>query len=161
MASSNGKHKVESKVTPIGEWRAAVEGTEMPLVSGYVARIRAVNTDTFLKCGYIPNELMHVVEEVIQGRVDESKAVTSEEYLEKHQPIFDAFVKTCFVWPRVVDVITDADNEITPDMVSDVDKRDLFSYLGRPARELVMFHPFPPEPVEPVAVEQDTEPVTE
>src|SRR5690606_11118081 len=109
--------------------------------SGNVARIRPENTDTFIKAGHIPNSLIPVVEDLFINGSSAPQRKTVDDYLAQDVAILNAFIKTCFVEPRVVDEVTDPDREITPADVSDADKNDLMSYLGRPASELARFHP--------------------
>lgn len=152
----------QSTVTPPSEWRRqSQEGVLIRLISGNVARIRPVNTDTFLKAGHIPNSLIPVVEDLFINGSSAPQRKTVDDYLAQDVAILDAFIKTCFVEPRVVDEVTDPDREITPADVSDADKNDLMSYLGRPASELARFHPLEAEPVDRLDGESEQPPVAE
>lgn len=133
----------EPAVTSAFEWRSPYEqGVKIRLVSGNIARIRPVNLDTFIQSGYIPNNLLPLIEEMfINTQTDTSKKITLDEYLDEHLVILNAFCKTCFVEPEVVDEITDPQRQITPAQISNDDKQDLIAFLGRPARVLAEFHP--------------------
>jgi hypothetical protein len=144
----------------IAEWRKAhLEGVELQLPSELVVRVRPVNVATFLRAGRIPDQLTPVIGKLLGGI--ENVAVTSIEDMLAQMDLLDAFAETCIVTPRVVRGPECGEDEITLDMLSDVDKQFLFGFIGRPASELARFRPEPKDSVDDLVGEPGRAQVTE
>lgn len=139
----------QTGVTSAAEWRKPrEEGVEFHFPSGQRAKVRPVNTDTFIKLGRIPDILSPIVSKAISGELDMNNLTLQE--LADLTEIYNIFCKTCFVYPRVVDEVQDPENEITPDDIPDFDKVTIFQFMGAPARTLESFRPFEEKPVDSV-----------
>lgn len=147
----NAVTKVNSQgLTSVREWhQARVNGVPFHFPSGRVSLVRPVSLKGFLKAQQIPDMLTSVVSQFINGSAS-LETIPVTEYT-KSLEIIDSFIMDAFVWPKVVetpDEISDPDNEIAVEDISDVDKQTLFQFLGAPASALESFRP---EPIKPVA----------
>jgi hypothetical protein len=122
------------------------DGKEILLPSGLSVRLRPVSVSTFIHAGMIPDQLTPLVARIVSGQ---RVMLTPEEQLSQLD-ILDAFVKTCIVWPRIVDTPTDLDNEISTAMLDEDDKAFIFNFLGMPASTLASFRREEEEPVDGV-----------
>lgn|SRR5512138_312973 len=133
--------------TPASQWvQEAEEGVLIRLRSGNLARVRPVNLDAFIEGGYIPDNLTPVIDELINGR-ETGKRATREDF-NNNQQMLDAFCKACFMEPKVADVADPANGVISVKHISDIDKQDLFSFMGASAEDLKRFHPLEENPVD-------------
>lgn len=141
-----------TELTPVQAWRKPrEEGIEFHFPSGNIARVRPVNTDTFLALGEVPDMLTGLVAKLIGGHAS-LETMKASEYA-KSLRVLNIFVRTSFVWPRVVETpadITDPENEIALEDICDEDKQTLFVFLGRPAQALESFRPIENQLVERV-----------
>ena len=145
--TKNGQQKFA--VTPASEWsKARKEGVLVQFPeSGMIAKVRPVNTDTFIRIGKVPDALTMTVSTLTSGTSDNTK-LTGDDYL-KLLDMYNGFVETCFVEPKVVGVgIEPKEGEISVDDVSDSDKQFLFQFMGRPASLLESFRPGQEQPVD-------------
>lgn len=152
-----------SELTPVQAWRKPrEEGVVFHFPSGNVARVRPVNTDTFLALGEVPDMLTGLVAKLIGGHASLETMKASEYSKSLH--VLNIFVRTSFVWPRVVEKpedIKDPVNEIALADICDEDKQTLFVFLGRPAQALESFRPITNESLERVVSSEGDESDTE
>lgn len=117
------------------------EGVVFHFPSGNKAIVRPVNMDSFILYGGIPDSLTPLVVKMINNEPMDKDQLTREEFLAACE-LQDVFCMTCFIAPRVVKEVKNADEEITPAMISDMDKAALFGLMGAPASALADFRPF-------------------
>ncbi len=130
--------------TKASEWK---RGYLIQFPSGRSAFIRPI-TVSMLVTVDLPNELMKIVEEWINGpRSGES--ISAEEVVEKAggnmgaakagRQWYLAFAYASMVSPRMVDEPKDDEDQIGPLDMDDDDLKFLYEFLGRPAAELARF----------------------
>jgi hypothetical protein len=94
--------------TPADQWQGAiqVEGTDLPLPSGNVARVRQIAPAAFLASGMIPNPLLSIIRKSIQEKSGMSpkamKAITEDNsLLVSALELFDRVLAHVMVQPQV------------------------------------------------------------
>ena len=143
--SRNGN--APEQITPAAEWRRPrQEGVIFHFPSGMKAKVRPVNTDTFIRVGNVPDLLTALVGSITDSGTGENLTRMAAQEADKQMQIFNAFCVTCFVEPRCVYGDPNED-EISVDDISDEDKQQLFTYLGKPASALASFRPEQEKPV--------------
>ncbi len=125
------------------QWRA---GYPIRLPSGNWVRMRPISISMLVSVKTIPNELMAIVQEWIEG--PRTVELTPEQVSEKvggalgglrvGRGMFEAYAYASFVSPRVVPVPKE-DDEISILDIDDGDLRFVYDFLGRPANELATF----------------------
>lgn len=140
----------QQSFTPAREWRKGrEEGVTFHFPSGFEAIVRPVNVDTFIVIGNVPDVLSAIVSQMISGNA--ASLIETQENQQKMYDIYNAFCKASFIKPRVVDTaadITDTDNEICLEDISDTDKQTLFQFIGAPASLLAQFRPLSQDTVD-------------
>ena len=130
-------------------WRKArEEGFEIQFPSGNTAMIRPVQADFFLRVGRIPDALAPLMNTIIRG--DSYKLeIPPDEELEKKREWVDflnQLITYAFVTPKVVEN-PQADDEISIDDVSYLDKYYIYRLFTAPAEKLRTFRKEQTEPV--------------
>lgn len=144
---SNNGHTPDT-ITPASEWRRpSIEGVVFHFPSGHTAKVRPVNTDTFIRLSQIPDMLTSLVGALIDNGSEQSMQVSAVQNAQKQMDIFNAFCVTALVEPRCV-MSNPQDGEISVDDISDEDKQKLFEFLGKPASALASFRPKQENPVD-------------
>lgn len=125
------------------QWRA---GHLIQLPSGNWVRLRPISITMLVSIKTIPNELMTVVQEWIEG--ERSVEITPEQVLEKvggtvgslraGRAMYEAYAIAAFVQPRIVPE-PQGDDEISVLDIDDDDLRFVYDFMGRPASELASF----------------------
>lgn len=125
-------------VTSGKEWRKArEEGIPFDFPSGNKANLRPIEADFFVRVGRIPDVLAPLVNEMISGQDYEIKMPPMEE-LEKKKEWVEFLNELCtyaFVSPKVV-AAPQAEDEISVDDLSYVDKYFVFTKFSLPAHRL-------------------------
>lgn len=143
--SSKQTKKKKREVTPAADWRSPrVDGVEIDLPSGKVARLRPVDMSVMLLDGTIPDLLSPLAAKSVWLGVDTPSAEDEKGY-EKIKEIapdllklYNIVTKAAFVYPRVVDDPKEED-EITLDDIDAVDKVAVFSYVTQGVAVLEFF----------------------
>lgn len=131
-------------VTQASEWK---RGYLIQFPSGRSAYIRPITISMLLMVENLPNELMVVIEEWING--PRSVPMQAEELTERvggnvsaaksSRRWYEAFAYAAMVSPRVVQNPRDDADEIATIDMDDTDLQFLYKFLGRPAAELARF----------------------
>lgn len=94
--------------TPAAEWAGAiqVEGSDVKLPSGNVARVRQISPQTLLASGMIPNPLMGIISQAInshQGMPPKAMEKLAEDPKKMVEALllFDRVLAHCMVMPEV------------------------------------------------------------
>lgn len=161
LSNGNGHKAADLQPTSAEEWmRPYEEGVTIKLPSGNNATIRPVSISTYLAAGHIPNELLPIATAHFVTETQTAEVKTAEDYL-NYVRLLDAFCKTCYVYPKVVDERKDPKTEILASAIDEADKIFLIGFLGSPAERLKSFRRFQEEPVGRVVDQPGESPVAE
>ena len=144
----------ELQVTPAAEWNRAREGVVVRLPSGRVARLRPISFVLLVKLGRIPEGMVPLIAEIMQGERDDLPAATTLTDMQDRLAFLDAIAATAFVEPRVVDSDPVPDGCIHIDALDHADKEFAFSLLNQPLRALERFRDEQGHDVEPVGASE-------
>lgn len=142
----------ELMITPAAEWNRVREGVAMRLPSGRVARIRPFSFETLVRAGRIPEGMVPLVSDIMQGERDDLPAAETLADIQDRLAFLDAMVMSAFVEPRVVSDDPPPDGCVHIDALEQIDKEYMFALLNRPLRELERFRDEQGRAVEPVGV---------
>jgi len=104
-------------LTPANEWRAKTWLVQLP--SGRVCRVRTVSLVQAIARGDVPNALIPMVTEMMDGK--RSMAELDPEELAGLMDVMVWLAKRVTLYPQIVDDDPQADDEVSIDAVSDAD----------------------------------------
>lgn len=113
------------------------EGFLFEFPSGMVAQLRPIDVADFIGMDRIPDALTPLI--VAQAERKGTKDPSPDEVLRQDIELVAIFAKRAFVSPRVVDEITDPENEITVADLLPEDRIALTGLLNMPASVLRRF----------------------
>lgn len=159
MSQETQETQETNQPTSASEWkkRSQTVGRDLPLPSGNVCRIRRISIDTFLRKGLIPNALMPIVQQSLQGqKPDEQAVMTALQDAGKLQEMFDLYdtvvlevvlePKVCPVPPR------EAIRDESLLYVDEVDFEDKIAIFEAAVSGVSVLQPFRAEEAPTVAV---------
>ncbi len=85
----------ELMITPAAEWNRVREGVAMRLPSGRVARIRPFSFESLVRAGRIPDGMVPLVAEIMQGTRDDLPAAETLGDIQDRLAFLDAMVMSC------------------------------------------------------------------
>lgn len=100
------------------------EGRLMTTASGLVLRVRDLTLIDLVKAGHIPQPLVGAVEVIFNtGRLTMAEAI-------KSLPALEAVVKAAVVHPKIVDGVSDKDDEVGLDEMTTDEKLSVVNYVN-------------------------------
>lgn len=140
-----------SPVTPVSEWKQGKGPVPLELPSGNTCLVQPVGMEAFIKQGFIPNSLLPLVQQSLQGKnisdADTDKLMsTALQDPEKLRDIFDvadAVTVYCVVEPQVHPAPTDEslreEDKLYVDELDLDDKMFIFNFAVGGSRDLEAF----------------------
>jgi len=145
-------------VTPAQTWKKEYqEGVEVTLDSGKVVRVRPVGFDTFITYGGIPDQLTPHVEALLKaqstGKAAEELLGNLEDF-QAQNTIINLFCITCIIEPKfsLAEPGTEAEDEVSIHLLSDSEKVQIYTLLGRSTAQIKEFFRKQEKSVESVPV---------
>lgn len=104
---TNDTENEEPQVSPVGSWKKKTTGGHViELPSGNHARVKAPGLPTFLKMGFIPDNLVNIVKGAVEGKKQDEADIVGELISDQKRmsdlfDLYDRVVEFVFVEPRL------------------------------------------------------------